>query len=54
MATLLFEESFRTIERVVAWEDNFRRLLLRFEHISDVHYGFTTPAYTMIDLRHYG
>jgi hypothetical protein len=27
----IFEERFRTIERVFAWEDKFRRLLLRFE-----------------------
>ena len=31
----IFEERFRTIERVFAWEDKFRRLLLRFERISD-------------------
>ena len=48
-----FEERFRTIERVFAWEDKFRRLLLRFERISDVHYAFKTLAYTMINLRHY-
>ncbi|WP_246279257.1 hypothetical protein, partial [Paraburkholderia ultramafica] len=35
----IFEERFRTIERVFAWEDKFRRLLLRFERISDVHYA---------------
>jgi transposase len=49
----IFEERFRTIERVFAWEDKFRRLLLRFERISDVHYAFKTLAYTMINLRHY-
>ncbi|MDH6147458.1 hypothetical protein OKW46_001380 [Paraburkholderia sp. WSM4179] len=31
----------------------FRRLLLRLERISDVHYAFKTLAYTMINLRHY-
>ncbi|WP_193727528.1 hypothetical protein [Paraburkholderia atlantica] len=36
-----------------AWEDMFRRLLLRFERISDVHYALKTLAYTMINLRHY-
>ena len=50
----IFEERFRTIERVFAWEDKFRRLLLRFERISDVHYAFKTLAYAMINLRHYG
>ncbi|MGF6483088.1 transposase [Paraburkholderia sp. JPY419] len=49
----IFEERFSTIERVFAWEDTFRRLLLRFERISDVHYALKTLAYTMINLRHY-
>ena len=42
---------FRTIEREFAWEDKSRRLLLRFERISGVHYAFKTLAYTMINLR---
>ena len=46
-------ERFRTIERVFAWEDKFRRLLLRFERISQLHYALKTLAYTMINLRHY-
>jgi hypothetical protein len=37
---------------VFAWEDKFRRLLLRFDRISGVHYAFKTLAYTMINLRH--
>jgi hypothetical protein len=49
----IFKEHFRTIERVFAWEDKFRRLLLRFERISGLHYAFKTFAYTMINLRHY-
>jgi len=49
----IFEERFRTIERLFAWEDKFRRLLLRFERISEVHYALKTLAYTMINLRHY-
>ena len=49
----IFEERFRTIERIFAWEDKFRRLLLRFERLSPVHYAFKTLAYTMINLRHY-
>jgi hypothetical protein len=39
---------FRTIERVFAWEDKFRRLLLRFERISGLHYAFKTLAYTRV------
>ena len=49
----IFKERFRTIERVFAWEDKFRRLQLRFERISGLHYAFKTLAYTMINLRHY-
>ena len=50
---VIFKERFRTIERVFAWEDKFRRLLLRFERISGLHYAFKTLAYAMINLRHY-
>jgi hypothetical protein len=49
----IFKERFRTIERVFAWEDKFKRLLLRFEHHSAHHYGMKTIAYTMINLRHF-
>src|SRR3954466_15080304 len=35
----IFEERFQTIERVFAWEDKFRRLLLRFDRLSQVHSG---------------
>ena len=49
----IFQERFRTIERVFAWEDKFKRLLLRFEHLSGLHYALKTLAYTMINLRHF-
>jgi hypothetical protein len=49
----IFEERFRTIERVFAWDDKFRRLLLRFDRLSQLHYAFKILAYTMINLRHY-
>jgi transposase len=49
----IFKERFRTIERVFAWEDKFRRVLNRFEVISEVHYALKTLAYTMINLRHF-
>jgi hypothetical protein len=49
----LFEERFRPIERVFAWEDKFRCLLRRFERISELHYAFKCLAYTMITLRHF-
>jgi hypothetical protein len=49
----IFKERFWTIERVFAWEDKFRRLLLHFERISGLHYALKTLAYTMVNLRHY-
>jgi transposase len=49
----IFKERFRTVERVFAWEDKFRRVLNRFEVISQVHYALKTLAYTMINLRHF-
>jgi len=49
----IFQERFRTIERVFAWEDKFKRLLLRFERLSRLHYALKTLAYTMINLRHF-
>jgi hypothetical protein len=47
------KERFNTMERVFAWEDKFRHLLLRFDRISQVHYAFKTLVYTMINLRHF-
>lgn len=52
-APAIFQERFHTIERVFAWEDKFRRLLLRFERISELHYALKSLAYTMINLRHF-
>lgn len=49
----IFRERFYTIERVFGWEDKFRRLLLRFDRLSQLHYAFKTLAYTMINLRHF-
>src|ERR1700687_5130676 len=49
----IFKERFNTIERVFGWEDKFRRLLLRFERLSELHYAFKTLAYSMINIRHF-
>lgn len=49
----IYDERFQTIERVFAWEDKFKRLLLRFERISFHHFGLKLLAYTMINLRHF-
>jgi transposase len=39
------------VERTFAWEDKFKRLLLRFERIQRRHYGMKLMAYTLINLR---
>jgi hypothetical protein len=39
------------VERTFAWEDKFKRLLLRFERIQQRHYAMKLLAYTMINLR---
>ena len=39
------------VERSFAWEDKFKRLLLRFERIQQRHYGMKLLAYTLINLR---
>ncbi|MGK7912932.1 MAG: transposase [Synechococcus sp.] len=48
------QERFFTIERGFAWEDKFRRLLLRFERIGRLHYALKSLAHTTIDLRYFG
>jgi transposase len=39
------------VERTVAWEDKFTRLLRRFERIQQRHDGMQLMAYTLIHLR---
>ena len=51
----LFNEAIHAlrarVERTFAWEDTFKRLLRRFEHIQQRHYGIKLMAYTLINLR---
>jgi len=49
----IFKERFQTIERLFAWEDKFKRLLIRFERKSENHFGMKLIAFTMINLRHF-
>jgi transposase len=42
-----------TIERTFAWEDKFKRLLLRFETKQIRHLGFKLIAFTLINLREF-
>jgi transposase len=41
------------VDRTFAWEDTFKRLLLRFERIQPRHVGMTWLAYTLINLREF-
>ena len=39
------------VDRTFAWEDKFKRLLLRFERTQQRHFGMKLMAYTWINLR---
>jgi hypothetical protein len=41
------------VERTFAWEDTFKRVLLRFEYHQRRHYGMKLMAYTLINLRRF-
>jgi hypothetical protein len=41
------------VERTFAWEDTFKRWLLRFEHLQCRHYGMKLMAYTLINVRRF-
>jgi len=49
----IYEERFQTVERAFAWEDKFKRLLVRFEFKSINHFAMKLLGYTMINLRHF-
>jgi transposase len=41
------------VERTFAWEDKFKRLLLRFEYYQCRHYGLKLMAYTLLNVRRF-
>src|SRR2546426_4680021 len=41
------------VDRTFAWEHKFKRLLLRFEHIQQRHFGMKLLAYTLINMREF-
>jgi hypothetical protein len=41
------------VDRTFAWEDKFKRLLLRFEHIQPRHFGMKLLGYTLINVREF-
>src|SRR5262247_2813571 len=53
----LFNEAIHAlrtrVDRTFAWEDKFKRLLLRFEHRQQRHFGMKLMAYTLINVREF-
>jgi len=48
------EQTYRErykIERCFAWEDVYRKLVIRYEKLQATHLGFKYLAYSMINLR---
>jgi hypothetical protein len=41
------------VDRTFAWEDKFKRLLLRFEHMQQRHFAMKLLAYTLINVREF-
>ena len=41
------------VDRTFAWEDKFKRLLRRFEHMQQRHVGMKLLAYTLINVREF-
>jgi transposase len=47
-------QALRThVDRTFAWEDKFKRLLLRCEHLQQRHFGMKLMAYTLINVREF-
>jgi hypothetical protein len=44
----------RRVERIFAWEDTFKRLLLRFERIQQQHYGMRLLLDSRVLFSHVG
>ena len=55
--TRLFNDAIQAlrtrVERTFAWEDKCKRVLLRFEHLQQRHFGMKLLAYTLINLREF-
>ena len=41
------------VDRTFAWEDKFKRLLRRFEHLQQRYFGMKLLAYTLINVRQF-
>ena len=41
------------VDGTFVWADQFNRLLLRFEHMQQGHFGMKLLAYTLIEVRQF-
>jgi transposase len=41
------------VDRTFAWEDKFKRVLLRFEYLQQRHFGMKLLAYTLINVQEF-
>lgn len=46
----IYKERYR-IERTFAWQDTYRKLVIRYEKLESTHIGFKHLAYSMINFR---
>lgn len=46
----IYNERFK-IERSWAWEDTYRKLVIRYEKLAIIHLGFQNLAFSLINLR---
>lgn len=46
----IYKERFK-IERTFAWQDTYRKLVIRYEKLEVTHIGFKYLAYSLINLR---
>lgn len=47
----LYYKERHKVERSFAWEDTYRKTVIRYEKRSDTHMGFKYLAYSLINLR---
>lgn len=46
----IYQQRF-TIERTFAWQDTYRKLVIRYEKLEATHLGFKYLAYSLMNLR---
>lgn len=46
----IYKERYK-IERTFAWQDTYRKLVIRYEHLECTHLGFKYLAYALVNFR---